>query len=264
MERTDALREAAPASGDSRSTEEREIRPVSNEIGRRDFIKGAAATMALFMAAEEIVVAAEVAADAPVAGPPVKFGVVGMGPWGREILANLSKMPSAQVTAICDTYEPFLNKGKEIAPNAAAYPDFRNLLESPDVEAVVVATPSHLHKDITLAALQAGKHVYCESPLASTVEDAKAIATAAQGSKQVFYAGQQGRSNLLNNHISNFVKAGVLGNPAMIHAQWHKKDSWRRMAPTQEREQELNWRLSTKTSAGLVGEVGIHSIDLAN
>ncbi|MDI6827438.1 MAG: Gfo/Idh/MocA family oxidoreductase, partial [Armatimonadota bacterium] len=94
--------------------------------------------------------------------------------------------------------------------------------------------------------------------------DAKEIALAAQGSKQIFYAGQQGRSNLLYKHVANFVKAGVLGNTAMVHAQWHKKDSWRRMAPTPEREAELNWRISSKTSAGLVAEVGIHNLDLAN
>lgn len=232
-------------------------------IDRRDFIKGAAASMALLFAAEELF-AAEGATETAVAGPPVKFGVVGIGQWGREILSTLSKMPSAQITAICDTYEPFLNKGKEIAPNAGTFTDFKKVLESPDVEAVIVATPTHLHKDIVISALQAGKHVYCESPLASTIEDAKAIAMAAQGTKQVFYAGQQGRSNLLYKHVSNFVKAGVLGNTAMVHAQWHKKDSWRRMAPTPEREAELNWRISNKTSAGLVGETGIHHLDLAN
>ncbi|MDH7482743.1 MAG: Gfo/Idh/MocA family oxidoreductase [Armatimonadota bacterium] len=232
-------------------------------IDRRDFIKGAAASMALLFAAEELF-AAEGATETAVAGPPVKFGVVGIGQWGREILSTLSKMPSAQITAICDTYEPFLNKGKEIAPNAGTFTDFKKVLESPDVEAVIVATPTHLHKDIVISALQAGKHVYCESPLASTIEDAKAIAMAAQGAKQVFYAGQQGRSNLLYKHVSNFVKAGVLGNTAMVHAQWHKKDSWRRMAPTPEREAELNWRISNKTSVGLVGETGIHHLDLAN
>ncbi|MDI6827439.1 MAG: Gfo/Idh/MocA family oxidoreductase, partial [Armatimonadota bacterium] len=140
-------------------------------IDRRDFIKGAAASMALLLAAEEIF-AAEGATEAAVTGPPVKFGVIGIGQWGREILATLSKMPSANVMAICDTYEPFINKGKEIVPNASTFTDFKSVLDSADVEAVVVATPSHLHKEIAIAALQAGKHVYCESPLASTIDDA--------------------------------------------------------------------------------------------
>ena len=232
-------------------------------IDRRDFLKGAAASVAILLTAEELF-AEEAATEEAVAGPPVKFGVVGIGQWGKEILSTLSRLPSAQITAICDTYEPFLNKGKEIAPNAAAYNDYRKLAESPDVEAVVIATPSHLHKEIVLCAIQAGKHVYCEAPLAGRIDDAKAIALAGQGSKQVFQAGLQGRSNLLYKHVSQFVKIGVLGNAAQVYAQWNKKDSWRRMAPTPEREKELNWRLSRETSSGLLGEVGIHQLDLAD
>jgi predicted dehydrogenase len=61
--------------------------------------------------------------------------------------------------------------------------------------------------------------------------------------------------------VSNFVKSGALGTPVQATAQWNKKQSWRRVAPTPERERELNWRLLSKTSAGLVGEVGVHHLD---
>ena len=233
---------------------------MTNTIDRRDFLKGAAATVALLFTAEELM--AQEAATA-VTGPAVKFGVVGLGLWGKEVLSTLSRLPSAQVTAICDTYEPFLNKGKEIAPNAVTFTDYAKLLAS-DAEAVVIATPSHLHKDIALAAIQAGKHVYCEAPLAASIDEAKAIALAGKGSAKVFQVGLQGRSNLLNKHVNGFVKTGVLGNAAQVHAQFNRKDSWRRMAPTPEREKEINWRLAKATSPGLVGEAGIHHVDLAN
>lgn len=230
-------------------------------IGRRDFLRTTAAGLLVIFSEKELRAAMQ---EAPVKGPPVKFGVVGLGQWGKEILSMLSRLPSAQVTAICDTYQPYLKKGQEVAPKAAPQADYRKLLESPDVEAVVVATPSHLHKEIALAAIQAGKHVYCEAPLASTVDDAKAIALAAQASKQIFQAGLQGRSNSLYRHIGNFVKTGVPGTPAQVYAQSNKKQSWRRVAPTPEREAELNWRLSSKTSTGLIGEVGIHHFDVIN
>src|SRR5262249_35133026 len=160
------------------------------------------------------------------------------------------RSPSAQVTAICDNYEAAVTKAKEIAPKATGFADYRKLLESPDVEAVIVATPTYQHKEIALAALQAGKHLYCEAPLAASVEDARAIALAAgQAPKLKFQAGLQGRSNSLYKHVSKFVKTGVLGTPAQVVAQWNKKQSWRRMAPSPEREQNLNWRLSKATSA---------------
>jgi len=231
-------------------------------MDRRGFLKGAAATVALFFTAEELFTAEDL--ETPIPGPPVKFGVIGLGQWGKQIVTTLSKLPSAKVAAICDTYQPFVEKSKTIAPEAATFSDYRKLLESPEVEAVVVATPTHLHKDIALAAIQAGKHLYVESPLAVTMEEAGEIALAGAGSKQVFQVGQQGRSNLLYLHVEKFVRSGCLGHPAVVYAQSNKKTSWRRMAPGPEREQEQNWRLVKATSSGLVGEIGVHQIDLAN
>jgi predicted dehydrogenase len=231
---------------------------------RRDFLKTAAASLLVLITEEEAIKAAFRQDDKPV-GPAVKFGVIGLGQWGKEILATLSRSQSAEITAICDTYESAITKGKESAPKATGFSDYRKLLESPDVEAVVVATPTYQHKEIVIAALQAGKHVYCEAPLATTVEDARAIALAAQSAAKLkFQSGLQGRSNALYRHVANFVKTGVLGTPAQVMAQWNKKQSWRRMAATPEREQALNWRLAKATSAGLIGEIGIHHLDLAD
>ncbi len=236
---------------------------MGDETSRRDFLKTAAGSLLVVFTQEELAKAAMIQETAPVS-PAVKLGVIGIGQWGKEILSALSRLPSAQVVAICDSYEPALKKGQEIAPKAALIADYRKLLDSPDVEAVVISTPSHQHKEIALACIQAGKHVYCESPLASTIEDAKAIAFAAQQSPKLkFQAGLQGRSNVLYNHISKFVKSGALGTPVQVTAQWNKKQSWRRMAPTPERENDLNWRLSSRTSAGLIGEIGLHHLDLA-
>jgi predicted dehydrogenase len=236
---------------------------MGDETSRRDFLKTAAGSLLVVFTQEELAKAAMIQEPAPVS-PAVKLGVIGIGQWGKEILSSLSRLPSAQVVAICDSYEPALKKGQEIAPKATLIADYRKLLDSPDVEAVVISTPSHQHKEIALACIQAGKHVYCESPLATTIEDAKAIAFAAQQSPKLkFQAGLQGRSNVLYNHISKFVKSGALGTPVQVTAQWNKKQSWRRMAPTPERENDLNWRLSSKTSAGLIGEIGIHHLDLA-
>lgn len=235
----------------------------NGSIDRRDFLKGAAATVALLVTADRVI-AAEEDEEPPIPGPPVKFGVIGLGLWGKELVNTLGQIPSAQVAAMCDTYQPFLNKATEIAPNAVTFLDYKQLLASQDVEAVVVATPTHQHKDIVLEALQAGKHVYCESPIAGSIDDARVIALAAQGSKQVFQGGLQGRSNRLYKHVLKFIRMGALGTPSQAIAQWNKKTSWRRMAPTPEREAELNWRLSKATSTGLVGEVGVHHLDVAN
>jgi predicted dehydrogenase len=228
---------------------------------RRRFLKQVAGTSALLLSRRGLGLA-EVTPAAARVGPPVGLGVIGLGAWGREILSALARLPEASVVAVCDTYAPFHKKALEIAPAAAALADARALIDRPDVEAVVVATPSHRHREVVLAALGAGKHVYCEAPLASSLDDARAIARAAKGSRSVFQGGLQGHANSLYRHVGQFVKSGVLGTPVAASVHWARKDSWRRVAPTPAREAELNWRLARDSSPGLMGEVAIHQIDL--
>ncbi|MCX8108249.1 MAG: Gfo/Idh/MocA family oxidoreductase [Verrucomicrobiae bacterium] len=197
--------------------------------------------------------------------PPVKLGLIGCGSWGRELLKTASILPNAPVVAVCDIYPAALRRAAVLAPEAKQYQDYGELVADPGVEAVVVATPSHLHVDIVLAALKAGKHVYCEVPLATTVEDARLIAKAARDTFKVnFQAGLQNRADRQIIHLATFIRTGVLGKPLKARQQYHKKQSWRVPAPTPERQKEVNWRLDNTVSAGLIGELGIHQIDLVN
>ncbi|MCL5283280.1 MAG: Gfo/Idh/MocA family oxidoreductase [Armatimonadetes bacterium] len=225
----------------------------------------ALATLMVMMGAEEIKADQTTGAVAPQpSGPPVTCGIIGCGEQGRKILSILSRLPAAEVAAVCDIYAPFVKRGQEIAPKAAGISDYRQLLDQKEVEVVFIETPTFAHKDITLAAIQAGKHIYCDAPLAGSMEDAKAIALAGQSSKQIFQTGLQNRSNPQHLHVVKFIRTGVLGTIAETRAQWHNRDSWRRAAPTTEREKELNWRLYQATSTGLLGEVGIHQVDVAS
>jgi len=232
-----------------------------HSLSRREFLIGAtAATAAAWLSAQEIF-AQDTTAVAP-SGPAVACGVIGLGLRGKELLATLARFPSASIAAICDNYEPALTRGKESAPNAAALTDYQRLLDKKEVEAVFIATPSHLHKEIALAAALSGKSVYIEAPMAVTIDDCREIAKAGLACKQLFQVGQQLRSSPLRKHVLAFVKTGALGAIAQTRAQWHKKTSWRRAASTPEREKELNWKLSSSTCAGLIGEVGLHQVDL--
>ncbi len=237
---------------------------MGENLDRRLFLAGAAATLSALLGERGLSAAHLPKQDEPTfEGPPVKVALIGLGPWGRELLTHLGRVPSLSLVAVCDTYAPFLKRGQAAAPKAQALADYAAVLASPDVEAVVIATPTPTHKEIALAALRAGKHVYCEAPLASTIDDARAIATAAKAAGPlVFASGLQGRSNSLQTHVWNFVKSGVLGQTALVKAHWNKKDSWRRPAPSAEREQVVNWRLARATSAGLPGEIGVHHFDL--
>jgi predicted dehydrogenase len=89
-------------------------------------------------------------------------------------------MPGAPIVTICDAYEPYLRRAMSGAPGATGVADYRRVLDRADVEAVVIATPTNTHRELACAALQAGKHVYCEAPLAASIADARAIAVAAR------------------------------------------------------------------------------------
>jgi predicted dehydrogenase len=239
----------------------------TTEFNRRDFLKGGSvATLMTVLGGAQLLAqpAAEKPDETKPAAPKVKVAVIGLGPWGREILDQLGRLPQAEITAICDNYAAMVRRSASKAPGAAQVEDYKAILDNKDIQAVVIATPSHQHKDIAIAALQAGKHVYCEAPLAHTIEDAKAIALAAKNAAgQVFQAGLQMRSDPQRHFLLPFIRSGALGKFVMARAQWHKKQSWRSASPNPEREKVVNWRLSQKTSAGLIGEIGIHQLDQA-
>lgn len=239
-------------------------------FNRRDFLRGASTATILSMMGGVPLVGADAPAPAAApaevkkpSGPPFPIGVIGLGAQGREIVNRLSKIPTSVVVGLCDTYEKSATRAKEAAPEAEIYTDYTQLLANKKIKGVVVATPTHQHRKIVEDALAAGKHVYCEAPLAHTVDDARAIAQAAAKAPRCnFQAGLQRRSDTQIYNLQKFVLSGAWGTPLKARAQWAKKTSWRRTAPNPEREKALNWRLYDETSTGLVGEIGIHQIDL--
>ena len=235
------------------------------DFNRRDFLKGGSlATLMTLLGGVELRAQSGPEEPKKPTGPKVKVGLIGLGLWGRDVLSTLNRLPQAEVAAICDTYPAFLKRSAKNAPGAATADDYRKILDNKDIPAVIIATPTHKHKDIVINALQAGKHVYCEAPIASTVEDAKAIALAAKNHpKQYFHAGLQLRSDPQRHFLLPFVRSGALGKWVMVRSQWHKKHPWRQTSPNQDREKEINWRLTKEISPGLIAEIGVHQIDSA-
>jgi len=228
----------------------------TQDFNRRDFLKGSSvATLMTMLGAVDLFAQTNAAPEATKkGGPKVKVGMIGLGTWGREILNTLAVIDQADVAMICDTYAASVRRSASTAPGAAQTEAYDAILQNKDVKAVIVATPTHLHKDIALAALKAGKHVYCEAPLAHTVDDARAIAAAAKASPQlVFQAGLQLRADPQRHFLVPFIRSGAIGQSLSARAQYHKKQSWRATSPKPEREKELNWRLNNQTSPGLVG-----------
>jgi len=237
------------------------------DFNRRDFLKGSSTAALMTMIGGVRLFAQATDNDSEkkkYTGPKLKVAVIGLGTWGREILNTLARDDYAEIATVCDTYAPFVRRGTRAVPTAAPTEDYRTIVNNPDIKAVVVATPTHLHKEIVLEALKANKHVYCEAPIAHTIEDARQIARAANAARQLtFQAGLQLRSDPQRRELIKTFRTGALGKPVMARVQWHKKDSWRAIAPKPEREKELNWRLDKAVSIGLMGEILGHHLDQA-
>lgn len=243
-------------------------------LSRRDFLEGAAtAALALSVlgsAAHAAPVKQKDDDDAEVLSPPAKLGVIGCGVWGRELLRTLAKLedehkdaPStrtAQVTAYCDTSKAALRQAKLLVPDESLQlTDYKELLDNKDIQGVVIATPSHLHKQIVLDALAAGKHVYCEAPLATTIEDLKAICGAAKAAapKLVCQPALQRHTEPMSDRIWKAFAAKEVGSLVSVEAQTHQREKLYRPGSA-----ERNWRLHKDVSLGLVGEWGIHQIEM--
>ncbi|MBT5847410.1 MAG: Gfo/Idh/MocA family oxidoreductase, partial [Verrucomicrobiales bacterium] len=209
-----------------------------HDVNRRNFIAAGSSLAAMAAMMQAFEARAEESGDESTARrtddstPPIRMGLIGYGPHGREIARNLAQLPSAPLVAISDNYGPMLRRSKREHPKAKGYEKFQDLLVDKNVEGVIIATAPHEHKAIVLAALKAGKHVYCEAPLGHTLADARAIAkAAADNPKQNFQAGLQFRSEPQRHFMFPFMRSGALGRAVQARTQWHKKTSWRRVSP---------------------------------
>jgi len=227
------------------------------EPTRREFL-GAGAALA------SVALEPELGILTSLRGPePFEVAVVGAGRQGRAILGELSKIDGVTIRAICDEDDSRLRSGLRRAQGATGYASAAELLEAESgLAAVFVATPTHRHSEVAVPALEAGLHVYCESPLAASVEDARAIARAARGAQGVFQTGFLGRSNPVYGLARSFTRAGATGDLVAMRAQHHKKASWRTPANDPARERALNWRLDPEVSLGLAGEFGAQQFDV--
>src|SRR5262249_53212444 len=122
----------------------------------------------------------------------LNIAAVGVGGMGA---ANLKACEAENIVALCDVDRAYAAKTFALYPKATGHTDDREMLaKQKDIDAVVIATPDHTHAMITMACLQAGKHVYCQKPLTHTVAEARAIADAARRYSVVTQMGNQGHS----------------------------------------------------------------------
>jgi predicted dehydrogenase len=155
----------------------------------------------------------------------LNIGVVGTA---NRAAADLTGVQGENIVAICDVDSIFLDAAQLKFPKAARYTDFRKMLERSDLDAIVIGTPDHTHAVATVAALQSGRHVYCEKPLTHTISETRIVAQTACQTGLVTQLGNQIHATAHYRRVVELVKSGTLGPIREVHcwadSPWDGKD----------------------------------------
>lgn len=188
--------------------------PRLSSTNRRDFLRTSIAGGAI-LAIPPSLYRATFAADVP-PSEKVRIGFIGVGGQGVANMKGLMKLPTASVVAVCDVDTKHLKAAsgeveKTTGKVPVSFSDHRKLLESKDIDAVLIATPDHWHALQTIEACAAGKDVYCEKPLTLTISEGRAMVTAARKHKRVVQTGSQQRSSKEFHQACELVRNGAVG-----------------------------------------------------
>ena len=254
---------------------------------RRNFIKGTGAALAGTVLAQTGVLSA---AASCMLADKINIGVIGCKGMGWSNVNSLLKLSDVDLVAICDVDENVVqqrvNDYKKLRNNAPkTYKDYRELLNNRDVDAVVIGTPDHWHCRIMVDAVNAGKHVYVEKPIANSIEESRLMVAAQEKTGKVVQAGQWQRSGPHYRKAIEIVQSGVLGKIRLVkvwaYQGWMKPvpvvpDSkppagvdykfWLGPAPERPFNQNrfhFNFRWFWDYAGGLMTDWGVHEIDIA-
>lgn len=152
----------------------------------------------------------------------IGLGLIGSGSRGTYVMGLFAKNPDVEVRALCDVYPARFKEALAIAPNAATFADHRRLLEQSGIDAVLVGSPDHWHKDHSVDAMNAGKDVYCEKPMCRLRDEAPVMVKTSREAGRILQIGLQQRSGeIYTEPLERFVKSGAIGKISHIDAIWH-------------------------------------------
>ena len=185
---------------------------MKQQISRRGFTKAGMAA-AISMTAWQ-------RSHALASNERVRLGVIGTGNRGRQVMEFFLKQSDCEIAAVCDVSKSTMDQANEklLGGRAATEPDFRRLLERPDIDAVLIATPDHWHALQTIMACRAGKDVYCEKPLSKTIQEGHRMVEVARETGRVVQVGTHRRSGLSYADAARLIASQKLGKITVARA----------------------------------------------
>ncbi len=258
--------------------------PTQPTITRRRVLGGLAASVA----GPLIIPSRLLGKDAP--SNKITLGFIGMGLQGiSRNLASFNNQADAVTLAVCDVRKSAAHKAKNIVDqhhdnrDCFASSDFREIIDRDDIDAIVISTPDHWHVPLSMAALKAGKDVFCEKPTL-TITEGRRLVEEVTRRKAVFQWGIEDRSLIKYHRLAGWARSGMLGTLKSIHVVLPRKRSYPREEPapvpedldwnlwlgpapfhpyTPRRAEPQHWRMISDYSGGTITDWGSHLIDTA-
>lgn len=278
--------------------------PKKGSLTRRQFLHRSVAAGAALGSFPYIIPSSALGLDGAVApSNRITLGFIGIGKQMGYHLGVFMQNPGVEVLALCDVESKRLEKAKGVVEDhytkhrpdisnkvCSTYKDYRELIAIPEIDAVVIATPNHWHSLTSIAALKAGKDVYCEKPLTETLDEAKAMVAATRRYGRVFQVGSQQRSERGFRVACELVRNGRIGKVHTVHVNvsgppvdcylpaepvpegldwdfWLGPAPWRPynsdIAPGMDFGGWPNWRAYRDYAGGGMTDWGAHHFDIA-
>jgi predicted dehydrogenase len=243
----------------------------SKRVSRREFIReglvaGEAAALTLLSGHRVLAGNRPLIIEKPASEGPYKVGILGCGNRSKNHISALNEVPEIEVAAICDLVPHKMDTRAELirqGPEPRKYVDMDKMFQQEDLDAIAVVLPNHLHKLGTIAALEAGKHVFCEKPMALTVADCNEMIAVSERTRRAIQIGTQRRhSNDFKSAVEMIRKASV-GRILSSDINSYRGD-WRVPGEDEYPPGVEYWRLNQDNCGGVVYEMGAHIIDVNN
>jgi predicted dehydrogenase len=213
---------------------------------RRSFLHAAGAVSAGAMLPGARLLVAEQEPDKPVAANDhIQIALIGAGGQGMWDTRTAVEVPGVKLVAVADCYDGRLQRSKELwGDDILATRDYNEILARKEVDAVIIGTPDHWHKQASVDAMKAGKDVYCEKPMIHLYEDGPAMIEAARSTGRILQIGSQRVSSIVYAKAKELLTAGAIGQLNMVTAYWDRNSAmgaWDYTVPPDASETTCDW-----------------------
>ena len=219
-----------------------------HSYNRRRFLKAASAATTATLLAPRLHALAEAQSEParPVsANDHIQIALIGAGGQGQGDTKTAIQVPGVKLVAVADCYDGRLAHSKELSgDDIFTTRDYAEILARKDIDAVIIGTPDHWHKQASVDAMKAGKDVYCEKPMIHLYADGPAMIEAARSTGRVLQVGSQRVSSLIYAKAKDLLASGAIGQLNMVTARWDRNSSmgaWNYTVPPDASPETCDW-----------------------